>query len=137
MSHIKILINELGMNQTQFAERFGLSKSGLSDIVNGRIRNLPAKVQLELVQNYNINPEFLNTGQGSVFVNTYKPKEKIHTVNLEEMRDQLEEFMEHCREIYADIPTDELRQTYLRLIKKLEKHFFKWDEIEKFMDDLD
>lgn len=62
----KALFSYLKTNQKDFAERYGLQASHLSDIVNGKGRKLPVEVLLRLRKEHNISIDWLATGTGSM-----------------------------------------------------------------------
>lgn len=68
MIRIKELIQALEMTQVEFAKEFGLTKSGISEIVAGRTKSLPHSVQIRLYKEFNINPTWLLTGEGEMFL---------------------------------------------------------------------
>lgn len=63
---LKQLRKELGLTQQQLAERLGIGKAALSMIETGRA-SLTARNKNILVQELNINPEFLETGKLPMF----------------------------------------------------------------------
>lgn len=63
---LKQLRKELGLTQQQLAERLGIGKAALSMIETGRA-SLTARNKNILIQELNINPEFLETGKLPMF----------------------------------------------------------------------
>ena len=63
---IKQLRKELKMTQQQLAERLGIGKAALSMIETGRA-SLTTRNKNILVQELNVNPDFLETGRGQMF----------------------------------------------------------------------
>ena len=63
---VKLIRKELGMTQEQLAQRLGIGKAALSMIETGRTR-LSSRNRNILVQELNVNPEWLETGTGSMF----------------------------------------------------------------------
>ncbi len=63
---IKQIRKELKMTQQQLAERLGVGKAALSMIETGRA-SLTTRNKNILVQELNVNPDFLETGRGEMF----------------------------------------------------------------------
>lgn len=68
MPRLKELIQALGMSQVEFAKNLGIAKSTVSDVINGRLKDLPNPVQLKLYREYNVNLNWLLTGEGGMFL---------------------------------------------------------------------
>ncbi|WP_081101223.1 transcriptional regulator [Leptospira santarosai] len=83
------LLSALSMNRSGFATEFGVSRSVLSEITSGRIKNLPDHVLYRLITERNLNANWWFTGEGEIFspvtpLSGKTPKEKIRAI--EEMR---------------------------------------------------
>ncbi len=65
-SRIKLIRKELGMTQEQLAQRLGIGKTALSMIETGRA-GLSSRNKNILVQDLNVNPEWLDSGEGEIF----------------------------------------------------------------------
>ena len=63
---VKLIRKQLGMTQEQLAQRLGIGKAALSMIETGRT-GLSARNRHILVQELNVNPEWLETGEGEPF----------------------------------------------------------------------
>ena len=63
---LKLIRKELGMTQEMLAQKLGIGKSALSMIETGRAA-LSERNKNILVQELNVNPEWLETGKGSMF----------------------------------------------------------------------
>lgn len=63
---LKQIRKQLGMTQDQLAQRLGIGKSALSMIETGKA-GLSARNRNILVQDLNVNPEWLETGRGAMF----------------------------------------------------------------------
>lgn len=63
---IKQIRKELKLTQQQLAERLGIGKAALSMIETGRA-SLTTRNKNILVQELNVNPDFLETGRGQMF----------------------------------------------------------------------
>ena len=67
MGHrVKLIRTRLGLTQTQLAQRLGIGKTALSMIETGRAK-LSTRNRNVLVQELNINPDWLDTQQGEMF----------------------------------------------------------------------
>ncbi|MFI3264100.1 MAG: LexA family transcriptional regulator [Rikenellaceae bacterium] len=63
---LKILRKELGMTQEQLAQRLGVGKAALSMIETGKAK-LSSRNRNTIVQEFNVNPEWLDEGVGNIF----------------------------------------------------------------------
>lgn len=63
---VKLIRKTLGMTQEQLAQRLGVGKTALSMIETRKAR-LSARNRNILVQELNVNPEWLETGRGEMF----------------------------------------------------------------------
>ena len=63
---LKLIRKELNMTQEQLAQYFGIGKAALSMIETGKT-GLSARHRNVLVQEFNVNPEWLESGRGRMF----------------------------------------------------------------------
>ena len=63
---VKLIRKQLGMTQEQLAQRLGIGKAALSMIETGKA-GLSSRNRNILVQELNVNPEWLETGTGKMF----------------------------------------------------------------------
>ena len=63
---LKLIRKTLGLTQEQLAQRLGVGKTALSMIETGKAR-LSSRNRNILVQELNVNPSWLETGQGEMF----------------------------------------------------------------------
>lgn len=63
---IKELRKRLGLSGEKFGERIGLKKSSLSLIENGK-NNVTNQVFLAICREFNVNEEWLRSGEGEMF----------------------------------------------------------------------
>lgn len=63
---IRLMRKQLNMTQEQMAQRLGIGKAALSMIETGKAR-LSARNKNILVQDFNANPDWLETGSGKMF----------------------------------------------------------------------
>lgn len=64
---LKNVRKEMGLNQTEFGVRIGVSQTAIGQYENGS-RNVTDRVILQLCQAFNINESWLRTGDGDMFV---------------------------------------------------------------------
>ena len=65
-SRVKLIRKELKMTQEQLAQRLGIGKAALSMIETGKC-GLSTRNKNILVQDLNVNPDWLDTGKGNMF----------------------------------------------------------------------
>ncbi len=63
---VKLIRKRLGLTQEQLAQRLGIGKAALSMIETGKT-GLSTRNRNILVQELNVNPEWLETGRGEIF----------------------------------------------------------------------
>ena len=63
---VKLIRKALGMTQEQLSQRLGVGKTALSMIETGKTR-LSTRNRNILVQELNVNPDWLETGRGEIF----------------------------------------------------------------------
>ncbi|MDE5690978.1 MAG: helix-turn-helix domain-containing protein, partial [Alistipes sp.] len=63
---VKMIRKQLGMTQEQLAQRLGIGKAALSMIETGKT-GLSSRNRHILVQELNVNPEWLECGRGAMF----------------------------------------------------------------------
>ncbi len=63
---VKVLRKELGMTQSQLSERLGIGKAALSMIETGKA-SLSSRNFNILIHEFNVNPDWLESGQGNMF----------------------------------------------------------------------
>ncbi len=66
VNRVKLIRKELKMTQEQLAQRLGIGKAALSMIETGKC-GLSTRNKNILVQDFNINPEWIDTGEGEMF----------------------------------------------------------------------
>ncbi|MBQ7856455.1 MAG: helix-turn-helix transcriptional regulator [Alistipes sp.] len=65
-SRVKLIRKALGLTQEQLAQRLGVGKTALSMIETGRA-GLSSRNRNILVQEFNVNPEWIDDGRGKMF----------------------------------------------------------------------
>ena len=63
---LKLIRKSLGLTQEQLAQRLGVGKTALSMIETGKAR-LSSRNRNILIQDLNVNPDWLDTGKGEIF----------------------------------------------------------------------
>lgn len=64
---IRALRNELGLSQTEFGARLGVSRDVINNIENDRVPLKPALAKL-ICSQFNVDPYWLETGEGEMFL---------------------------------------------------------------------
>lgn len=64
---IKEVRKVLNLSQKDFAKRIGVTQPSLSDMENGRTINIDNRNIKLICQEFNVNEEWLRTGQGEMF----------------------------------------------------------------------
>ena len=81
---IKELRKRLGVNQEEFGERIGITKSSVSLLESGK--NTPSKQTVQLMcKEFHVDENWLKTGEGEMF--TIDPEEDEMAVYIEELID--------------------------------------------------
>ena len=94
----------LGLTQVEFAEKLGMTQAGVSAIESGRVKTSDRMIQI-LSNTFNINAEWLRTGEGEMLV---EPSED----------EQLAQFV---GEVLAGRP-DDLRRAFLVAMAQLDEN---------------
>ena len=66
---IKLLRKTLKLSGEKFGEKLGVKRSAISDLETGR-NNLSEQMLLAICREYNVNEEWLRTGEGEMFIET-------------------------------------------------------------------
>ena len=64
---VKELRKALGLTQEKFGERVGLKKSAISQIESG-VNGVTDQLRLAVFREFNVNEDWLRTGEGCMFV---------------------------------------------------------------------
>ncbi|MFA5518827.1 MAG: helix-turn-helix transcriptional regulator [Spirochaetota bacterium] len=62
------IIDILGFTQKKFADQIGITAGGLTDFIKGRSKDLSSSTVANIVIQFNVNPTWLLTGEGEMFV---------------------------------------------------------------------
>lgn len=109
---VKTIRKELMLNQTQFAEKIGISQRALSSIER-ETTNLTERNTREICRVFNVNEQWLRTGEGEMLV---EPSED----------EQLAQFV---GEVLAGRP-DDLRRAFLVAMAQLDEN--GWNSLAGF-----
>ena len=72
---LKYVRKELGLTQKGFAEKLGITQAALNEIEHGRSGLTKSRLS-QIAHVFNVNPEWLTTGQGGVFLEGKTPDEE-------------------------------------------------------------
>jgi transcriptional regulator with XRE-family HTH domain len=67
------LLQKLGISQAEFAKALDLKPSTISEIMNGRTKSFNHEVLLKIKNLYNVNLDWLLTGEGEMYLQESKP----------------------------------------------------------------
>lgn len=76
---IKNIRKELNLNQAEFAEGLNVSRSLIGGLEK-EYTALTDRVKGDIIRVYNVNPTYLDTGDGPIFKEGYKQKEEIKRI---------------------------------------------------------
>jgi transcriptional regulator with XRE-family HTH domain len=91
LNRIRVVCKALNINQGTFAKRIGLTQTGMSMIMVGKT-NLTEKNIKIICATFNVNEEWLRTGQGEMFC-TSSPYEKELLDIFARLSDDSQEFL--------------------------------------------
>ena len=115
---VRMLRKELGLTLEKFGERFGVKKTSISDIENGR-RNLTDHMFMSICREFNVNPDWLRNGDGEMFI-TLSRYEHIAAFMCELMQEEEDSFKVRLIGILAELP-EEKWAVLAELAEKLSK----------------
>jgi len=75
---IKIILKFLKITQKEFAEVVGMTAGGFTDYLKGRSQDLSSKTVKNIVTNFGVNPLWLLTGDGDMFLPGKDPRAGHH-----------------------------------------------------------
>lgn len=107
---IKELRNYLGLTLEKFGEPIGIKKSGLSLIENGKNALTEQNIKV-ICRTYNVNEEWLRTGEGEMF-------NKL---------DQENELMQWAGKLLGS--TDSFKKNFVRVLMSLDEK--EWEFLER------
>lgn len=117
---LKIIRKSLKLKQEAFGSSLGLSQAGYSDIERGK-NNISGKVKILLKKEHNINLNWLEKGQGEMFIANIEDDE-FDPEKFSEEKDLIEKFKAENDKLKKEVfrLTSE-NQLYLELVKSKDK----------------
>ncbi len=110
---LKIIREELGFTQANFAASIGIKQGSYSDIERGEV-GVSGVVLKELIKKYRVNPTWLYEGSGSKLLNDPETSEKATGKNKSSV---CKECKKHEKTIEAHLKTIEIQQEYIASLK--------------------
>ena len=104
---ITLIRTDAGLTMTAFAERLNLSKSSISVAENDK-SNLSKRAIIDICEKFNVNQEWLETGEGAPYNDSVTPAIKLLKAeyNLDELDIQIiEKYLELSpieRQVFKD-----------------------------------
>lgn len=98
LERLKRLRHELGLTQTEFAEKLHIKQSAYSSIESGKTK-LNDRYISQICMTFDVNEHWLRTGEGAIFENVAKKQEmfelfsKLTPESQEYMLDVLRSFL--------------------------------------------
>lgn len=97
---LKVIRKHLKLSQIEFANSLGIKQGSYSDIERGRTGNISSYLLKIIESNYNINIDWLLTGEGSMLKSTASDVVPEYGIDYKEKYyDALEEIREIRREL--------------------------------------
>lgn len=115
---IKQLRKGLNLTQKKFGERLGVSEGAVSNIEKEK-RNVTDQMFNSVCREFNVNEEWLRTGNGNMFV---QPKENELTKQAAVLLRQGDPLFEAFVKYYLLLDTDG-REAILKIAKDFSNHF--------------
>ncbi len=113
---IKKTRTKLNMSQVELAKRVGISSNRLSEIESGK-GNPNKSLLIAIEQLFNISPDWLETGEGEMFINENKTEKEVG-IDREQLKKIAIEVENILDENNAAMPID----------KKMEMIFYIYDD---------
>ena len=104
-NRIKALRKELNLTQEKFGERLGMKKNSISQIENG-INALTEQLLVSICREFNVNEEWLRTGEGGMFV-TLNRTQQIAQLTADLFKGEKDSFKERLLLALAKLNEDE------------------------------
>lgn len=93
---LKELRTHLGLSQKNFAERLGITDSGLSNLESGK-RNLTEQMIISICREFNVNRAWLVEGVGEMFTNIPETILDELALQFDLSGDEIELVADFCR----------------------------------------
>lgn len=104
---IKQLRNSLHKSQEEFGKFLGLSKSGVSEIEAGRRKVTDQHViMLRNCSDFNLNEEWLRTGEGEMFIDSTR-EEEIADFTLKLLKEEPDSFKNRLVSVLSRMTEEE------------------------------
>lgn len=110
---IRELREILNLKQTEFAKSLNIAQPYLSVLENGERNSFTIEILLKLVEKYNVNINWLLTGEGRVFLNDYNELEnELKKINAEIQNEnnKIVSIHKQLREEIKGIPQDTIKE---------------------------
>lgn len=110
---IKELRVILNLKQTEFAEALNITQAYLSMLESGERSTFSIEILLKLVEKYNVNINWLLTGEGKVFLNDYNELEnelKKIDAEIQNENNKIIGINQELREEIKGIPQDTIKE---------------------------
>ncbi len=120
-NRIKQVRDELNLTQKEFSEKIGFAQTSYSQIEKG-VRNVNERIIKLVCQEFNVNEEWLRTGEGDIFTDSsdFSIDELIRRNNLSELKvDIIKAFIELDNDVCE------------KVLAHFKKTFYKHDVINK------
>lgn len=114
---IKLLRKELSLTTEAFGEKLGITRSAVSNIENGH-RAVTPQMFKSICREFNINEEWLRTGNGEMFIKRTKNQEIIDFLG----------------ELTDGAPDNDFRKRFVIAMSKLS--IDEWKVIEKLINNI-
>lgn len=84
----KEIIAAIGLKNKELARELGITPAAVSDIVNGRVKNISGSLLILLQLKFNINPDWLLTGEGEMFLSPSDVKDgKVNYTSITDINE--------------------------------------------------
>lgn len=116
---IKEVRKSLGLTLDKFGDKLGVTKQTVSRIENG-INNVTDQMTKSICREYNVNEEWLRTGEGEMFL-TLTRNDAIADFMTDLLKEEDGNFRKRVIEAFARLDTtdwEDLERIALKLIKK-------------------
>ena len=110
---VKIARKALKMTCETFGEKLGVGKTAISRIERGD-RNVTPQMSKAICREFNVNPVWLDTGQGDMFMEPTMDDMELSEELLKPENKQYLDLIRYCKEVFDDKDWEDI----IRLIKK-------------------
>ena len=110
---VKLIRKALNLTCETFGERLGVNKASISRLENG-VNNLSSQMEKAICREFNVNPVWLDTGQGDMFMEPTMDDMELSEELLKPENKQYLDLIRYCKEVFDDEDWEDI----IRLIKK-------------------